>query len=347
MGFGGPMAHVALIQQEIVEKRHWIRSEELLEGFTLTQLLPGPLSTQLAIYVGYRIHKMRGGIVTGCAFILPAFLLLISCTWAYFRFGTLPAVAGLFFGMTPVVLAMIALSGYSLSKTAATDWMLRLIAVVSAIAVGFYSTNVILLFAIAGAIAIAYYRPRTGSSATTVAVALPVLGQLAWYFLKVGSLIFGGGMVIVPLLEQDVVSKLGWLTHREFLDGLALGQITPGPVVITATFIGYKVAGLLGALVATTAIFLPSFVFVFAGSLFMNRFERSPSMRAAFKGINAAAVGAILGACVPLSRTALTGVPAAVLFGIALIAMLRFRISFLWLLAAGALLGLIWSGAIG
>jgi chromate transporter len=349
IGFGGPLAAVGLIQREVVDQRRWLSAERFLEGFTLSQLLPGPTSTQVAIYVGYRLHRLRGALITGGAFILPAFVLLTVLTWAYFRFGAIPAVQGLFYGMTPAVLAMILLSGYSLTKTAAKDWPLQMIVAAGAVAVGFLAFNVLLLFALAGALTLLLYRaPRkpTASLHLWAMPPLPLLAQLAWYFLKVGSLIFGGGLVIVPMLEQQVVNQFGWLTHREFLDGLALGQITPGPVVITATFIGYKVAGFAGAAVATVAIFLPSFVFVFLGATFLIQFEHSSSLQAAFKGINAAAVGAILGSCVPLSRGALAGIFPPVWFAVALIAMIRFRLSFLKVLAIGAFLGLAarWAG---
>ena len=343
IGFGGPIAHTALIQQEIVQKRRWVTAEQFLEGFTLSQVFPGPFSTQLAIYIGYRLHQIRGSLIAGCAFILPAFLLMISFTWIYFRFGTMPAVQGLFYGMTPAVLAMIALSGYSLSKTAAPDWILRFIAAATTIGVAFFSINIVLLFALAGLLTVVLSGPgiTTASKRYAALVPLPLLLQLVWYFLKVGSLIFGGGMVIVPMLEQDVVNRLGWLTHREFLDGLALGQATPGPVLITAAFIGYKVAGFLGALVATVAIFFPSFVFVYIGVAFMKHWEQSPRMQAAFKGINAAAVGAILGSCVPLSRAALAGAFPLTLFVVSLIVMWRYKVGFLKVLGAGALLGLL------
>ena len=334
---------MALIQREVVEQRRWLSPDRFLEGFTLAQILPGPTSTQMAIYVGYRLHRIRGALITGCAFILPAFLLLTVLTWFYFRFGSLPAIQGLFYGMTPAVLAMILLSGYSLGKQAAGDWILRTIAAASAVAIALFAFNIVLLFALSGALTLALYGPlgKMGSSPRLRAVApLPVLAGLGWYFLKVGALIFGGGMVMVPMLEQQVVGQFGWLTHREFMDGLALGQITPGPVVITATFIGYKVAGFAGAVVATVAIFLPSFFFVFLASAFIRQFERSAMLQAAFKGINAAAVGAILGSAVPLSRAALAGTFHIAWFAVALIAMFRFQVSFLKVLAAGAILGL-------
>jgi chromate transporter len=259
------------------------------------------------------------------------------------------AMQRVFYGMTPVVVAMIAYSGYSLARTAASDWFLRSILIGSAVAVALSSLSIVLIFALAGLLTLIVHILRTpgNSSATLLSFPpVPLLLHLAWYFLKVGSLIFGGGMVIVPLLERDVVGHLNWLSPREFLDGLALGQATPGPVLITATFIGYKVAGFLGALVATVAIFLPSFAFVFIGALAMKRFERSPHMQATLRGVNAAAVGAILGSCVSLSRAGLAGAIPLLLFAASLIAMAYFKVGFVKILAAAALLGLVmsWTG---
>ena len=348
IGFGGPLAHIALIQRETVETRRWISPERFMEGLGLSQALPGPASTQLVIYIGYRLRKHWGGVVAGCAFILPAFLLLALLTWSYFRFGAMPAIQGLFYGMTPVVLAMILVSGYSLSRTAAPDWALKAILGGSVLAVGLFSFSIVLLFALAGLAGFILYGPARKKfplSFHLLALApLPVLGQVGWFFLKVGSLIFGGGLVIVPFIEQEVVDKLGWLTRREFLDGLALGQITPGPVVITATFIGYKVAGWAGAVVATVAIFLPSFVFIFLGVAFLGRIERSRTVQAILKTVNAAAVGAIIGSFVSLSRAALLQALPLAWFAVALIAMLRFKIGFVKVLGAGAILGLLAHG---
>jgi chromate transporter len=342
IGFGGPLAHVALLEQEIVRKRRWVTSDQFLKGFTIGQVFPGPLSTQVAIYIGYRLHRARGAWIAGGAFILPAFALMMALTWIYFRFGMLPVLQGVFYGMTPAVLATVALSGYSLSRTTATDWITACLAFAAAIAVGFLNINIVLVFAASGLLALLLYEAAGPESSRCLATLppLPLLAQLAWYFLKAGALIFGGGMVIVPLLQQEVVENAGWLTHREFLDGLALGQVTPGPVLITAAFIGYKVAGFLGGLVATVAIFLPSFGFVFLGSAVLSRLERSPRAHSAIRGINAAAVGAILGSCVPLSRAALTSAFPVALFGGCLIAMLRFKAGFVRILAASALLGL-------
>ena len=245
-------------------------------------------------------------------------------------------------GMSPVALAMVVASSYRLIKSAVADRILSLVLAASAILIAL-SFNMLLLFALAGALGIALYGPRRKSSAPMKQLALvplPLLVQLGWFFLKVGAVIFGGGFVIIPFIQGEVVDKLGWLTHREFLDGLALGQMTPGPVVITATFIGYKVAGLTGALVATAGIFLPSFVFVIIGSAYMGKVEDSPWVKAFLKTVNVAAVGAILGALWTLARASLFHAFPLALLAVALVLLVRYKVSFLKLLPAGALLGL-------
>lgn len=346
IGFGGPLAHIALIQEEAVEKRGWLREAELLQGLALAQALPGPASTQLAIYVGFRLRRYRGAVVSGCAFILPAFFIMLALSWLYFRFQAIPAVQQLFYGVTPVVLAVILVSGYKLGKSVATDRMLLATVIVSGTLVALGSLNIILLFVLAGVFGILAYGPgrppwgRWGNPATCLVLAPPaVLLQLAWFFLKVGALIYGGGLVIVPFIEREVVNTFGWLTRKEFLDGLALGQMTPGPVVITATFIGYKVASYWGAVIATAAIFLPSFLFIFLGAAYLEKIEHSPYVQAFLKPVNAAAVGAILGSFLTLSyRSLLQPIPLA-LFALAVLALMRYKIGFIKVAAAGAVVG--------
>ena len=341
VGFGGPPAHIALIQNECVERRGWLTQERFLQGLALCQMLPGPVSTQLAIYAGFCLRSWRGAMVAGCAFILPAFALLLGLTWLYFRFGALPAIQGLFDGMSPVVLAMILAASYRLARATATDWILWATLAASAVLIGIFSFNIILLFLLAGLLGVLLYGPKRGPRISSAAylILLPLWVELGWFFTKVGSLIFGGGLVIIPFIQSEVVDRMGWLTNQEFLDGLALGQMTPGPVVITATFIGYKVAGLLGAFVSTVAIFLPSFVFIFLAAGSLQRIERSRYVQAILKTVNVAAAGAILGAFLPLARHSLLHPFPLVLFGAALVTMLRYRISFLKVLAAGAFIG--------
>ena len=351
IGFGGPLAHISLIQEEVVEKRTWLSEPDLLQGLALSQALPGPFSTQLGIYVGFRLRRYQGAVVAGGAFILPAFVIMLTLSWLYFRFQAIPAVQQLFYGVTPVVLAVILVSGYRLGKSVASDRTLVATVAASAALIALVSFNIILLFLLAGIFGVLAYGPRRKglgrSAACWAAVPLvltqahlpEVLGQLGWFFLKVGALIYGGGLVIVPFIEREVVNTFGWLTPKEFLDGLALGQMTPGPVVITATFIGYKVASYWGALVATVGIFLPSFVFIFLGAAYLEKFEHSPYVQAFLKPVNAAAVGAILGSFFTLSaRSLLEPIPLA-LFALAVVALWRYKISFMKVAAAGAVLG--------
>lgn len=344
LGFGGPLAHVALMQHEVVEKRRWLAGQSFAEGLSLAQILPGPSSTQLAIYIGYRLKGLRGALITAAGFILPAFFLLLALTNLYFRYGTVPAVAGIFDGITPVVLAMVLVSSYKLGRQVAPTWMHWLIMTVCAAAVGFASVNLPLMFLLAallGLVLFGPWKPSGRPSALAAAMPWPLLGQLSWFFVKVGSLIFGGGLVIVPFIENEVVNRMAWLTHREFLDGLALGQITPGPVVITATFIGYKVAGLSGALVATASIFLPSFCMIILAAAFANQWHRSAYWQAALAAINPAAVGAVAGSFWSLAKGPFSHWFGISWFVISLAAMQWLKVSFLRMLAAGAAVGLI------
>lgn len=343
LGFGGPLAHVALMQQEVVERRQWLAASSFTEGLTLSQILPGPLSTKLAIYLGYRLHGLRGALITAAGFILPAFFLLLVLTDLYFRFGAMPAISGVFEGITPVVLAMVLLSSYKLGRQVAPTRAHWAIVAVCAAAIAATSINLPLMFliaAIAGVLLFGPWKPAFGNRVMVLAP-LPLLGQLSWFFVKVGSLIFGGGLVIVPFIENEVVNRLGWLTHREFLDGLALGQITPGPVVITATFIGYKVAGLLGAVVATASIFLPSFCMIVLAAAFSSQWHKSAYWQAALGAINPAAVGAVLGSFWALARGPMSSWFVVLWFAVSVAAMQWLKISFLRMLGAGAAVGIV------
>jgi len=346
LGFGGPLAHVALMQQEVVEKRRWLAADSFTEGLSLSQMLPGPLSTKLAIYLGYKIKGLPGALIAAAGFILPAFALLLVLADLYFRFGTLPAIAGIFAGITPVVLAMVLLSSYKLALQVAPSWRQKAILAASIVAVGLLHLSLPLLFLLAAATGVLLFgrlqQRFAAHSCWLAAATLPLLGQLSWFFLKVGSLIFGGGLVIVPFIENEVVNHFGWLTHREILDDLALGQITPGPVVITATFIGYKVAGLPGALVATASIFLPSFCMILLAASFTRQWHRSLYWQGALAAINPAAVGAVLGSFWSIAREPFGNLFGIVWFAASLAAMLWLRISFLRMLAVGCLVGSLW-----
>ena len=388
IGFGGPQAHIAMIHDEAVVRRGWLKEEQFLEGVAICEMLPGPASTQTGIYTGYLRAGQLGALVAGISFILPAFLIVLTLSWAYFRFQGVPQIEDLFLGISPVVIAIIFGFCWKLSKKAIKDWQGVAIALTVILLSLGLRVNILLLFLLAGLAGMALYRPSApppaGPSASASAwlaplwpIAQGIPHQLAnlpadplalsgfWgldriqeyalplgtFFLKTGAFIFGGGLVIIPLLETAVVDDFGWMTRNQFIDGVALGELTPGPVVITAAFVGYKVAGALGALIATVAIFTPSFLFIMFASPFLVRLRQNPWVKSFLKGVMPAALGAIAAAAVPLAVAALgqdtlprTAVAIAVGLA-ALIALVRYRRPTWQLVPAGAVIGLL-AGAV-
>jgi len=384
IGFGGPQAHIAMIHDEAVIRRGWLQEDQFLEGVAICEMLPGPASTQTGIYTGYLRAGQLGALVAGISFILPAFLIMLVLSWTYFRFQGVPAIDNLFLGVSPVVIAIIVGFCWKLGKRAVKDWQGVVIAVATFLASWWLGVNVLLLFLLAGLVGMIVYRPTTpppaGPSPRTSAWFAPLLpltqGWPTWlaaipnetlavssfwgteriqeyfwplttFFLQVGAFIFGGGLVIIPLLETAVVDDFQWMTRNEFIDGVALGEITPGPVVITAAFVGYKVAGALGALVATVAIFTPSFLFIMLASPFLLRLRQNLWVKSFLKGVMPAVLGAIAAAVIPLAQAALfhETLPrtlVAITVGIAaLIALIGFWRPTWQLVPAGALIGLI------
>ena len=312
-GFGGPVAHAAMMQDEFVRRRGWLTNDEFVGALAATNLIPGPNSTEMAIHLGYRRRGVAGGLVGGVAFILPAAALVLALSWAYFRWGTLPTIEDLFTGIQPVVVALIAFAAWRLRAPATRSPLAAVIAVTAfALALALPRWEVVAL--LAAGIVLLVARPRIGARLAAVAplaLALPAsaswftiggvsLPAMAFTFLKVGGLLFGGGYVMIPLLEPDAV-KAGWLTEQQFLDGLAIGQATPGPIVTTATFVGYAAAGWAGAAVATVAVFAPAFIFAMTLGYSMERLADAPHVRAFLDGVSAAVFGAIAGAAVALA----------------------------------------------
>ncbi|MBD1916079.1 MULTISPECIES: chromate efflux transporter [Cyanophyceae] len=384
IGFGGPQAHIAMIHDEAVVRRGWLKEEQFLEGVAICEMLPGPASTQTGIYTGYLRAGHLGALVAGVCFILPAFLIVLTLSWAYFKFQGVPQIEDLFLGISPVVIAIIFGFCWKLGKKAIKDWQGVAIALTVLLLSLIFRVNILLLFLLAGLAGLAIYRPTTPppagpspSASAWFAPLLPItqgipnlLGNLPvdpiavssfWgldriqdyfvplstFFLKTGAFIFGGGLVIIPLLETAVVDDFGWMTRNQFIDGVALGELTPGPVVITAAFVGYKVAGALGALVATIAIFTPSFLFIMFASPFLVRLRQNPWAKSFLKGVMPAVLGAIAAAAIPLAAAALLQdtmpkTVVAIAVGLAaLIALVRFRRPTWQLVPAGALIGLI------
>ncbi|MBD1936426.1 chromate efflux transporter [Microcoleus sp. FACHB-68] len=372
IGFGGPAAHIAMMEDEVVNRHKWLTREQFLDLVGATNLIPGPNSTEMAIHVGYIYAGWLGLIVAGICFIGPAVVITGAFAWAYVVFGQLPQVAPLLYGIKPAVLAIILGAIWKLGKTAVKNRKLLLIAVAVVVAL-FLGLNEVIALLLGGLLGMLWLRlsqkrnngTGTGfngwligfsfhpllsqlSTASPVASpAAPTLWQLGLFFLKVGSVLFGSGYVLVAFLEEGLVGQ-GWLTQQQLLDAIAIGQFTPGPVSSTATFIGYVIAGWPGAVVATLGIFLPSFLFVAALNPLIPRLRSSPWASAFLDAVNVSAIALMAAVTVQLARGTLlvsTGTqlnidwPALFIAIIAAGAAIRLRVSAVWLVLGGALMG--------
>jgi chromate transporter len=351
LGFGGPVALVGQMERELVTERGWLSKEQMREAIAVCQSLPGPLAIQVGIFIAYLRGGFWGAWAGGWAFILPNFLIVAGLGALYVNFGALQPVTAILYGVSPVVIALILHSCYRLAKLGMEDWLQWGIAVVCLLVTVILQSEVALLFIGAGILGVLYYGTlwRRPPTATTLLVALPIapvangtlVGKLLLFFLKAGALTFGSGLVIVPFLQQGVVQEHGWLGEREFLVAVAIGMISPGPVVITATFVGYLVAGFWGAVAATVGIFMPSFILVLVAAPILQRHRANRNVQGFVKGAYAAAIGTILGASVLLGRIAI-GDSLTILIGIASLAVLvRWKVSNPVLMATAAAVGLI------
>ena len=351
LGFGGPVALVGQMERELVTERGWLTKEQMRETIAVCQSLPGPLAIQVGIYISY----LRGGFwaawAGGGAFILPNFLLVAALGALYVHFGDLKPVTAIFYGVSPAVIALILHSCYRLGKLGMEDRLQWLIAAVCLVVTVWLQAEVAWLFLGAGFVGVLYYGtairrpPAAAAAAITVPLAtnasLPTLAKLLGFFLKAGSLTFGSGLVIVPFLQQGVVQQYGWLDERAFLIAVAIGMISPGPVVITATFVGYLVAGFWGATAATVGIFLPSFILVLVAAPLLARHRANRNLQGFIKGAYGAAIGTILGACILLGRIAIGDWLTAAIGLLSLIVLFRWRVSNPLLIAATGLVGLL------
>src|SRR5438132_206541 len=356
LGFGGPVALVGQMEKELVQERKWLTKDEMREGIAVCQSMPGPLAIQVGIYISYLRGGFWGAWAGGWAFILPNFIIVASLGALYTYFGGLSPVTAIFYGVAPAVIALILSSCYSLAKLGMEDWLQWAIAAVCFVVTVAVQAEVALLFLASGIVGIAYYgslfRGKTVPSLpllaalavtapTTNAAAGSILGNLLLFFLKAGSLTFGSGLVIVPFLEKGLVQQTGWLDERQFLVAVAMGMLSPGPVVITATFVGYLVAGFWGSLVSTVGIFLPSFLFVLIVAPLLIRHRANRNVQGFVKGAYAAAIGTILGASILLGRIAIGDWLTALVGLLSLVALTRWKISNPVLIAATAVIGLI------
>jgi chromate transporter len=359
IGFGGPVALVGQMERELVGERKWLTKEEMREGIAVCQSLPGPLAIQVGIWISYIRGGFWGAWAGGWAFILPNFVIVTVLGALYVHFGGLSAVKAIFYGVSPAVIALILHSCYRLTKLGMKDWLEWVLAAAAFVITVAVQAEVALLFIGCGILGVLYYgslfRKRTTSSTTmslltgiplVAAGAVPgtagaMLGKLFTFFLKAGSLTFGSGLVIVPFLEKGLVQQTGWLNEREFLVAVAMGMISPGPVVITATFVGYLVAGFWGAVVATIGIFLPSFLLILIVAPILMRYRSNPNVQGFIKGAYAAAIGTILGACVLLGRIAIGDWLTVLVALVSLVVLFRWKVSNPLLVAAAAVIGLI------
>jgi chromate transporter len=353
--FGGPAAHIALMEAEVVRRRGWLTREQFLDYLGATNLIPGPNSTELAIHVGFSRAGWPGLIVAGASFILPAAAIVAAIAWAYVRYGALPAVAGILEGVKPVVIAVVAYALWQLGRSAVKSAMLGAVAIASLAAVALGVHELIVLGAAAllcggassirrSATAAGLFVLGTGGSATAVvaATAAPAsfsLATLFWVFAKIGSVLFGSGYVLLAFLRADFVERLGWLTEQQLLDAVAVGQVTPGPVFTTATFIGYLLGGGPGAVVATLGIFLPAFVFVALSGPLVPRLRRSPVAAAVLDGVNVASLALMGFVTWQLSRATLTAWLPIVTCAASFVAIAHYRINATWLIVMAAGIG--------
>lgn len=352
VAFGGPAAHIAMMQDEVVDRREWFSRQRFLDLVGASNLIPGPNSTELAIHIGYERAGWAGLLVAGSSFILPAMFIVTGFAWAYVEYGSTPTGEALLYGVQPVVIAIVAHALVKLAPTAARDWLLRGI-VVAAVALFLTGVNeLLILFGLGLLVMLVQVTERFGFGVSQLFFPLPViilvqdasspvsLERLFLVFLKIGAVLYGSGYVILAFLQSDFVERLGWLTQQQLIDAVSVGQVTPGPLFTTATFIGYVLMGFPGALVATLAIFLPSFFFVAITHRYIERMRSSPWFSGLLDGVNAAAVGLMGGVTVQLAREAIVDVTTIVVAVAALVLLIAARINSAWLILAGGAIGL-------
>jgi chromate transporter len=350
--FGGPAAHIAIMHDEVVVRRKWLTDEQFLDLLGATNLMPGPNSTEMAIHLGYVRAGWPGLLLGGFCFIGPAALIVLALAWLYVQFGTTPQVEWLLYGVKPVVIAIIAQALWTLGSKALKNSTLILIGVI-VIALYFLGVNEIALLFVGGIVFMLisnYQRLRTLNTAilfpfsglvlaqVSVPFSLPVLFLT---FLKIGSVLYGSGYVLLAFLRADFVLRLGWLSDQQLIDAIAIGQVTPGPLFTAATFIGYILGGTSGALLATLGIFLPSFIFVAISNPLIPKIRNSTWMSSLLDGVNASSLGLMAAVTAQLAASSLTDFFTAIIAIVSLILLLRYKINSTWLIAGGALAGFV------
>jgi chromate transporter len=354
VSFGGPAAHIALMRHEFVERRQWLDDREFLDLVGATNLIPGPNSTEMAIHIGLRRAGWPGLVVAGACFILPAVAIVGLLAALYVRFGSLPETQALFYGVKPVVVSIVAIALWRLARSAIGSWWQAVLAVAAVVA-SLMNVHELTLLTVCGVLGGLVSRRGARQTASLGAIALAVpgavqagaaagavsSGTLALVFLKAGAFLFGSGYVLLAFLRADLVERLGWLTERQLLDAVSVGQFTPGPVFTTATFIGYLLEGPRGAVIATIAIFLPAFLFVALSGPLLPRIRKSRAAGGVLDGVNVGSLALMAVVTWQLGRVAVVDLATVVLAALSVIALLRLRINPAWLMAAGAAIGLL------
>ncbi len=356
-GFGGPVALVGYMYRDLVERRGWITEGDYRDGLTLSQLAPGPLAAQLAIYIGFVHHGVAGATLAGIAFVIPSFLMVLAFGWAYVRYGGIAWVQAVFYAVGATVIGIIAYSAGKLTaKVVGRAPLLWAIYLVAATVTAITESEQVLLFLVAGVVVwlirappdLPWFRGNLpallAAPAGLSAVSKPdleLLGRIFAFFTYAGSFVFGSGLAIVPFLYGGVVKEHGWLTDQQFLDAVAVALITPGPVVITTGFIGFLLAGLPGAVVAAVATFLPAYFLTILPAPYFRKYGKQPGVAAFVDGVTAAAIGAITGAVIVLGRRSVIDVPTAMIALTSLLLLWKWRVPEPLLIAAAAAVGLL------
>jgi len=351
VAYGGPAAHIAMMEERFVRQREWVTRERFVDLVGAVNLLPGPSSTELAIYLAEIRGGVPGLITAGACFILPAAVLVVGLAWAYVRFGAVPQVAGLLFGIKPVVVALIAQAIWNLARTALKSTALAILAV-CVVALAAWGVHALLLLIGAGILWMIVGAGRNLARTRAAVVGLIGAGAAGaggaigavpvfLYFLKIGAVLFGSGYVLLAVLRADLVAKLHWLSDAQLLDAIAVSQATPGPFFTVATFIGYILAGWRGAALATLGMFFPAFVFVGATAGFLPKLRKSPVAGAFLNGVNAAAVALMAYVGWQFARASLVNVPAVILAIVSAVLVFRYKINSAWLVLGGAIAGIL------
>lgn len=352
--FGGPAAHIAMMHDEVVRRRKWLSEQHFLDLIGATNLIPGPNSTEMAIHISFLRGGWLGLLVGGVCFIAPAMLIVLALAWAYVQYGATPAAEWLLYGVKPVVIAVIVQALWNLGRRAIKDWLTGIVGL-AVLVLYFLGANEIALLFGGGFVVMIVLNLRRGHGMNGVMLAAPLsalslpalaattfsLVTLFWTFLKIGAVLYGSGYVLLAFLRNDLVLRLGWLTDQQLLDAVAIGQVTPGPVFTTATFIGYILGGTPGALLATLGIFLPSFVYVAISNPLIPRVRNSPLVSGLLDGVNVAAVGLMAAVTWQLGRASIRDWLTALIALAAGALLLRFKVNTTWLIAGGALIGLL------